>query len=140
MDAHEIHNLSALVETSKIADDSIGKLFDEAVRDSAIIFSHNSGCCVQSGLNCSCSIARMNINELGALSDAALSGLDGLSIKPTIQVRLSEKENRILSNISSFFMLFTGTRTGRGQAAVPKPLAALRMMTTGDEAGRPGSF
>ncbi len=138
MDAHEIQNLSALVETAKQADYSIGKSFDEAVRDPAIIFSHISGCGIQSGLNCNCSIARMNVNEWRALSDAAQSGLDDLSTKPTIQIRLSATENRILSNIASFFGFFTATsmRTDRGPGAVPKPTSALRMMTTGDEAGR----
>ncbi len=52
MEALEIQNGSALVEVAKRADDSIGKLFDEAVRDTAIIFSHISGCGIQSGLNC----------------------------------------------------------------------------------------
>jgi hypothetical protein len=37
MDAQEIQNLSALVVSTKGVDDSIGKLFDEAVRDPAII-------------------------------------------------------------------------------------------------------
>jgi hypothetical protein len=89
MDANEIQHLSALVEVSKRSDDSFVKLFDEAVRDPAILFSHISGCGVQSGLNCNCSIARMNFRELSALSDAAQSGLDGLDTKPTIQIRLS---------------------------------------------------
>ena len=51
MEAHEIQYISALAEVAKRAEDSIGKLFDEAVRDPAIIFSHVSGCCIQSGLN-----------------------------------------------------------------------------------------
>ncbi len=90
----------------------MGKLFDEAVvRDPATIFSHISGCGIQSGLNRICSIARMNVSELSALSDAAKSGLDELSTKPTIQTRLSEKENRILSNIASLFGFLTAAST-----------------------------
>ena len=77
MDAHEIQNLSALVGDTIRADDSIGKLFDAAVRDPAIIFGHISGCSLESGLNCNCSFARMNYNELSALSGVAHSGLDG---------------------------------------------------------------
>jgi hypothetical protein len=80
----------------------------------------------------------MNVNELVALSDAAQSGLDGLSTKPSVPIRLSGKDNRMLSNISSFFGSFTGTRGDRGQSAAPKPLAALalRVLTIGDEAGQ----
>ena len=138
MDAHEIQNLSALVEATSREGDSIGKLFDEAVRDPAVIFSHISECGIQSGLNCNCSIARMNFQELSALSDAAQSGLDGLGTQPSIHTKISEKENRVLFNIASFSGILTAksTRADRGPGAVPKPMSALRMMTTGDEAGR----
>jgi hypothetical protein len=72
------------------------------------------------------------------LSDAAHSGLDGLSTQPSIHANISEKENRMLSNKASFFGLLTAksTRKGRGTGAVPRPMSALRMMTTGDEEGR----
>ncbi len=82
MEAHEIQYISALVEVAKRAEDSIGKLFDEAVRDPAIIFSHVSGCGIQSGLNCNYSIARMDVNELSALSNAAQSGLEHKANNP----------------------------------------------------------
>ncbi len=35
----------------------------------------------------------MNVNELGALIDTAQPGLDGLSTKQTVQIRLSKKGN-----------------------------------------------
>ncbi len=88
------------------------------------------------GLNWNCSFATMNYNELSALSGAAQSGLDDLGTKPEMQTKMSEQENKILCNISSFFGMLTGTRTNRETGATPKPLTALRMMTTGDQAGR----
>jgi hypothetical protein len=48
---------------------------------------------------------------------------------------LSERENHVLSNIASFFCIVTAstyTRSGR-EGGLPKPLSALRMMTTDDE-------
>ena len=115
IDPHEIQNLSALVEASKTADDSIGKLFNEAVRDPAIIFGHISGC-GQSGLNCNCTFARINLNEftqLSALNGAAQPGLDGLGTNLT-QSQQCKPKNRILSNIFFFFGMLKETRF-RGQ-------------------------
>jgi hypothetical protein len=54
----------------------------------------------------------MNINEISAL-DAAQSGLEGRDTKPTIQIRLNEREHMVLSGIASFFGLFTEARTGK---------------------------
>ena len=38
--------------------ESLGQLFNEAARDPAIIFRHNSGCFVQPGVLCICTFAR----------------------------------------------------------------------------------
>ena len=109
-------------------------MFDEAVRDPAIIFSHNSGCLAQPGIRCNCTFARMNINEISALDAAAQSELEGQDAKPTNQIKLDQREHMILSGIASFFGLVTEAR--QGKPSLPKPLSALRMMTTGDDAGR----
>jgi hypothetical protein len=68
------------------------------------------------------------------LDAASQSGLKGLDTKPTMSIRLSERANRVLSNILSLFM--TGTRADRVSGSAPKPVSALRMMTAGEEAGR----
>ena len=73
--------------------------------------------------------------EMSALDSAAQSGFVGLNTKPTLSLRLSAQENQVLCNVSSFFGIVTAA--GRvGTLPAPKPLSALRMMTTGDEAGR----
>ena len=76
----------------------------------------------------------MNFEELSALDAAAQVGLDGLGTKPTVRISLSMQENRVLSNLASFFGFVTAGR--QGAPSQPKVLSALRMMTTGDEAGR----
>ena len=76
----------------------------------------------------------MNFEELSALDAAAQVGLDGLDTKPTVRISLSMQENRVLSNLASFFGFVTAGR--QGAPSQPKVLSALRMMTTGDEAGR----
>jgi len=128
MDAEEVKSFSALVEETSKADESVGRLFEEAVRDPAIIFRHNSGCSVQPGFHCNCLFARMNFNELGALDDAAQSGLEGQGTKPQIQIKLSEKESRVLSNVSLFFGIVTAGRADRSLQSMPKPMSALWML------------
>ena len=58
-----------------------------------------------------------------------MSGLDRLE-KKTTQMKLNEREIQVLSNLSSFFGMVT---LARGAASQPKPMSALRMMTTEDE-------
>ena len=134
MDAEEVESFAALVEESSRTNESVGKLFNEAARDPAIIFRHDSGCLAQPGVHCNCTFARMNFNEISALDTAAQSGCDGLNTKSILQIRLSARDNQILSNIASFFGVFTGAR--QGKQASPKPTSALRIMTAGDEEGR----
>ena len=65
---------------------------------------------------------------------AAQFGLGGLDAKSHRMI-LSERENHVLSNIALFFGIVTAsthTKSGR-QGVLPKPLSALRMMTTEDE-------
>ena len=76
----------------------------------------------------------MNFEELSAMDAAAQVGLDGLGTKPTVRISLSMQENRVLSNLASFFGFVTAGR--QGAPSQPKVLSALRMMTAGDEAGR----
>jgi len=66
----------------------------------------------------------MNFNEMSALNAAAQSGLVGLAIRPTIQLRLSIQENQVLWNIASYFGIDTAARAGN------PPVPKLRMMTT----------
>jgi hypothetical protein len=48
-----------------------------------------------------------------------------------LQIGLNEQESQVLSNVSLFFGFVTA---GRGSnTSLPKPLSALRMVTTGDE-------
>ena len=116
MDAEEVKSFSAMaVETSK-TDESIGQFFNEAVRDPAIIFHHASGCFAQPGFYCNCSFAKMNFNEMSALNAASQSQLDGLDTSPTLRIRLSERENQVLSNIASFNGIFTAAKAG----SIPK--------------------
>jgi hypothetical protein len=44
VDADEIKSFSALAEESSKTAESLALMFDEAARDPAIIFSHNSWC------------------------------------------------------------------------------------------------
>jgi hypothetical protein len=134
MEADEVKTFASLAEESSKINESFGELFNEAARDPAIIFRHNSGCFVQPGVLCNCTFARMNFTEMSDLNAAAESGLVGLNIKPTISLRLTIKENQVLCNIASYFGVVTAARAGN--EPVPKPLSALRMMTTGDETGR----
>ena len=122
------------MEESSRTNESVGKLFNEAARDPTIIFHHDSGCLAQPGVHCNCTFATMNFNEISALDTAAQSGCDGLNTKSILQIRLSARDNQILSNIASFFGVFTGAR--QGKQASPKPTSALRIMTAGDEEGR----
>ena len=136
MDAEEVQNISALVEHSSKMDESFGQFFDGAARDSTTIFSHTSMCPAHaaSGVNCNCTFSRMNFNDINALDAAAQFGLGGLDAKSHRMI-LSERENHVLSNIASFFGIVTAstyTKSGR-QGGLPKPLSALRMMTTDDE-------
>jgi hypothetical protein len=133
MDAEEVKSCAALVEETSNADELIGRLLNEASRDPTKIFCHISGCSAQSGVHCNCTYAKMNFNEISELDAAAQSGVEGLATTPTIQFKLSQRENRVLSNISSFFGIVTAPRAGA--QPFPKPISALRMMTN-VEAGR----
>ena len=67
-----------------------------------------------------------------ALDADAQCGLEGSATIPVIQFKLSERENKVLSNVSSFFGLVTaGNRAGA--TSLPKPTSALRMMTNGND-------
>ena len=134
MDAKEIESFAALAEESSKTDKSCGLLFDVAVRDPATIFRHDLGCSGRTVLNCNCSFARMNFDEMISLESASQSGLDVRNPQETVRISLAARENQILSNVASFFGLVTEARAGK--LPLPKPLSALRMMTTGDEAGR----
>ena len=109
MDEEEVKSFADLAEETSNADESVAQFFN-AARDPSIIFRHNSGCSVQSGLHCNCSFAWMNFNELSALDAAAQSELEGKSTKPSIQMNLSEKENSVLSNVALFFGAVTLNR------------------------------
>ena len=74
---------------------------------------------------------RVNFNDITALDTAAQSGLGDLGAKP-YQMKVSERENHVLSNIASFFGMVTAPRLGSA-GGIPKPLSAFRMMTTEDE-------
>ncbi len=84
IDSVEVKSFSVLVEETSKKGESIGKLFDEAVRDQATIFRHNSGCSAQPGFCCNCLFAKLNFYEMSALDAASQSGLDGLNTKPTL--------------------------------------------------------
>ena len=127
----EVETFSALLEESATTNKSFEIFFDEAARDRATLFRHNSECSAEKS---SSSFARMNFNEMSALDAAAQSGREGLNTKPTIQIKLSKHENHSLCNVASFFGIVTEARAGK--LPQPKPMSALRMMTTGDEAGR----
>ena len=134
MDEEEVNNISALLEQSAKMNESFGQIFDGAARDSTTIFSHTPTCPAQvaSGVYCNCSFSSMNLNEIIALDAAAVSGLDGLEAKTT-QMKLNERETQVLSNIASFFGIVTVTQKSGRQSGLPKPLSALRMMTTDDK-------
>ena len=90
------------------------------------------GCSAQSGFDCNCTFARMNFNDMCALDAAAHFGLEGSATIPVIQFKLSERKNKVLSNVSSFCGLVTaGNRAGA--TSLPKPTSALRMMTNGND-------
>jgi hypothetical protein len=72
----------------------------------------------------------LNFDEMSVLNSAARSGLERSGTKPTIQIKLNEQENQVLSNVSLFFGIVTARRGSN--PSLPKPLFALRMMTTGD--------
>ena len=115
MDPVEIGFFSALVEESSKADESVGRFINGAKRNPTTMFGH----------------AGMTLNEMCDLDVAAHSGLEGLATVPAIQFKLSEQENKVLSNISSFFGIVTAGRAGTKPQ--PKPTAALRMMTMGND-------
>ncbi len=125
-----------MAEDSSRANEMFGQILNEAARDPAIshpVFRHNYGSFVQPGIHCNCTFARMNLNEMCAYATAQ-SGIVGLRIKPTPSLKMSVQENRVLCNVGSFFGIVTAGRAGA--QPLPKTLSALRMMTTGDEAGR----
>ena len=130
----EEETFSALLDESAATNKSFENFFDEAARDRATLFRHNSECSAKPGFQCNCSFATMNFNEMSALDTAAQSRLQGLNTKPTLQIKLSECDNLSLCNMASFFGIFTEARAGK--IPQPKPMCALRIMTTGDEAGR----
>ncbi len=132
MDAKEIESFAALAEESSKTDKSCGLLFDVAVRDPATIFHHDLGCSGRTVLHCNCTFARMNFDEMIALESALQSGLDVRSPQETVCISLAARENQILSNVASFYWL--GTEARAGKLHLLKPLSALQMMTTGDEA------
>jgi hypothetical protein len=115
MDPVEIGFFSSLVEESSKADESVGRFINGAKRNPTTMFGH----------------AGMTLNEMCDLDVAAHSGLEGLATVPAIQFKLSEQENKVLSNISSFFGIVTAGRAGAKPQ--PKPTAALRMMTMGND-------
>ena len=118
MDQVEIGFFSALAEETSKVDESVGRFINGAKRNPATIFSHVSGCSAQPGFRCNCSFARMTLNEMCALDDAAHAGMEGLAAAPTIQFKLSERENKVLSNVSSFFGIVTAAKAA---AAKPQP-------------------
>lgn len=67
MDAAEVGFFSALVEETSKTDESVGRFINEANRNPATIFSHMPGCSAQSGFDCNCTFARMNLNDMCAL-------------------------------------------------------------------------
>ena len=105
MNAQELETFNALAEESLRTNESAGQILAETVRDTSIMFRHESGCSAQP--QCSCSFARMNFEELSALDAAAQSGLDGLGTKSTVRISLSMQENHVLSNLASFFGIVT---------------------------------
>jgi hypothetical protein len=125
MDAEEVQKISVLVtETSKM-DESFGQFFDGAARDPTTIFSHTSMCPANasSGVYCNCTFSRMNFNDINAMDAAAQHGLGGLGAK-SYQMKVSEQENHVLSNVASSFHMVTAPRSG-SQGGVPKPLSPL---------------
>ena len=117
MDAEEVQNISALVDESSKLEKSFGQFFDGAVRDPTTIYSHTSMCPAHaaSGVYCNCTFSRMNFIEINALDAAAQSGLGdaaaqsglgGLGAKQ-YQMKVSERENHVLSNVASFFGIVT---------------------------------
>ena len=121
MDSDEVKSFPALAEESSKTVESLAPMFNEAVKDPAIIFSH-SGCLAQPGIRCNCSLARMNMNEISALHAVAQSELVGQIAKPTIEIKLNNGQHMVLSGIASFFGPFTEARPGK--PSLPKPLSA----------------
>ena len=134
MDAEEVRKLSALVDETSKMEESFGQHFDAAARDPTTIFMHTSMCPAHadSGVHCNCTFSRMNFNDITALDAAAQSGLCGLGAKP-YQMKVSERENHVLSNLASFFGIVTVSKNAGHGRGLPKPMSALRMMTTEDE-------
>ena len=118
MDPVEIGSFSSLVEESSKADESVGRFINGAKRNPTTMFGHTQ--------------AGMTLNEMCDLDVAAHSGLEGLATVPAIQFKLSEQENKVLSNISSFFGIVTAAKAA-GAKPQPKPTAALQMMTMGND-------
>jgi hypothetical protein len=100
MDAAEVGFFPVLVEETSKTDESVGRFITEANRNPETIFSHMPGCSAQSGFECNCTFARMNFNDMCALEAAAQFGLKGLATTPAIQFKFSERENKVLSNVS----------------------------------------
>ena len=100
MDSDEFKFFSALAEESSKTVELLAPMFDEAFRNPAIIFSHNSGCLAQPGIRCNCTFARMKIYKISALDAAAQSELEGQDAKPTNQIKLDQREHMILSGIA----------------------------------------
>ena len=112
MDPVEIGFFSSLVEESSKADESVGRFINGAKRNPTTMFRH----------------AGMTLNEMCDLDVAAHSGLEGLATVPAIHFKLSEQENKV----SSFFGIVTAAKAA-GAKPQPKPTAALRMMTMGND-------
>ncbi len=63
MEADEVRTFASLAEESSKRNESFGQLFNEAARDPAIIFRHNSGCFVQPGVQCNFTIAHFLVES-----------------------------------------------------------------------------
>ena len=97
MDPVEIGFFSSLMEESSKADESVGRFINGAKRNPTTMFGQ----------------AGMTLNEMCDLDVAAHSGLEGLATVPAIHFKLSEQENKVLSNISSFFGIISSKRSWR---------------------------
>jgi hypothetical protein len=104
------------VEESSKTDESVGRFINGAKRNPTTMFWHTG----------------MTLNEMCALDVAAHSGMEGLATAPAIEFKLSEQENKVLSNISSFVGVVTAAKAA-GAKPQPNSTAALRMMTMGND-------
>ncbi len=63
LEADEVKTFASLAEESSKRNESSGQLFNEAARDPAIIFRHNSGYFVQPGVHCNFTIAHFLVES-----------------------------------------------------------------------------